>query len=154
MTVARDSLPVRDMTDVWTVDVNDLGPDAGELSVAALMTPSPLCVRRGVTVRQALARMREADVRHLPVVDGHGRIVGFLSDRDLLRAESGDRKVEEVMTTDVITVRPATLAREVSALLLDRKIGAVPVADDDGKVLGIVTETDFLRIAHEALGGL
>jgi CBS domain-containing protein len=126
--------------------------------VADLMTPAPLCVRGSVTVRTALLRMRGADVRHLPVVDAHGRLIGFLSDRDLLRAEGapggGDRKVEEVMTTDVLTVRPTTLASEVSALMLDRKIGAVPVSDDRGQVVGIVTETDFLRIAHEALGGV
>lgn len=147
------------MTDVWTMDVTGVARSDAEtrrheeLSVAGLMTPSPLCVRRTVTVRMALARMRRADVRHLPVVDTHGRLVGFLSDCDLLRAD-GDRKVSEVMTTDVLTVRPTTLAREVSALLLDRKIGAVPVADDAGQVVGIVTETDFLRIAHDALGGL
>jgi CBS domain-containing protein len=123
------------------------------LEVAALMTPSPLTVRRSATVRQALAKMRAADVRHLPVVDAHGRLAGFLSDRDLLGAGDDERKVEEVMAADVLTVRPTTLAREVSALLLDRKIGAVPVADDEGHLVGIVTETDFLRIAHEALGG-
>lgn len=152
------------MTDVWTttdvraVPVSDAEERRKEeLSVAGLMTPSPLCVRRTATVRVALERMRRADVRHLPVVDARGRLVGFLSDRDLLRVEGApggrDRKVEDVMTTDVLSVRPATLAREVSALLLDRKIGAVPVADDHGQVVGIVSETDFLRIAHEALRG-
>jgi CBS domain-containing protein len=128
------------------------------LAVAELMTPSPIHVRPGASVDQALSQMGEADVRHLPVVDAAGRLVGIVSDRDLLRVISkpggGQLKMQDVMTRDVLTVRPTTLAREASGLLLDHKIGGLPVIDDDGRLVGMVTETDFLRVAHQALGGI
>ena len=123
------------------------------MTVADLMTAPAIVVRSDITARTALARMRRADVRHLAVTDAHERLVGVLSDRDLVRVTPPGKKVRALMTADVLTVRPETLAREASALLLDNKIGALPVVDGEGRVIGMVTETDFVRVAHQALGG-
>lgn len=127
------------------------------VTVSELMSSIPRTIRAGQTVEHALHEMHSADIRHLPVVDDDDRLVGILSDRDLLRgAGTGQPKgrlVGDVMTEDVATVRPETRACEATALMLDMKVGALPVVEVGAKVVGIITETDFLRVAHRALGG-
>ena len=121
------------------------------------MTTAVITVYPDALLDEALAQMRDADIRHLPVVDRRRRLVGILSDRDLLRQSGkphGSRhRVDEAMTRNVVSVGPATLASEAAALLIDNKIGALPVLDEELALVGVVTETDFLRIALEALGG-
>lgn len=127
------------------------------LKVADIMTPAAITVPKSTMVSHAEQTMRESDIRHLPVVDSEGHLLGILSDRDVLRAfeKSRDKAVpvSDVMTEDVLTVRPETRACEATALMLDRKIGALPVVDTEMRVVGVVTETDFLRFAHNLLGG-
>ena len=122
------------------------------LAVRDLMTTSVISVRPGTTVHEAQEEMHVADIRHLPVVDERQRLVGILSDRDLLRA-AGRRTVAEIMTRDVVSVTPDTPARTAAAEMLGNKIGALPVLGEDFELVGLVTETDFLRIALHALGG-
>jgi CBS domain-containing protein len=96
--------------------------------------------------------MRFKHFRHLPVVDDAGRLVGLVSHRDVLAAGSAaPLKVSAVMTRDIWTVRPDTLASIAGATLLDHKYGCLPVVDDVGILVGIVTERDFLRFAIKAL---
>jgi CBS domain-containing protein len=57
------------------------------------------------------------------------------------------------MTRDVTTVRPDTPASDAATILLERKIGSLPVVNSDGQPIGIVTETDFLQVARRALLG-
>ncbi len=105
--------------------------------------------------------MRLGRVRHLPVIDD-GRLVGILSNRDLLAASltkvlSFDplhrgaflRSVDvaEVMTRDVITVGPDDTLEHAARLLIERKIGCLPVVREHGVMVGLVTETDLLRAA-------
>ena len=128
------------------------------LLVGDLMTTALVTVPPESSVADALDLMRTADIRHLPVVDRRRRLVGILSDRDLLHLPAKPKhasahQVHEVMTRDVASVAPGTLAREAAALLVDRKIGALPVLDDELALVGVVTETDFLRYLVETLGG-
>jgi acetoin utilization protein AcuB len=129
------------------------------------MTPDPLTVTSKSTVAGAWEVMRELAVRHVPVVED-GALVGMLSDRDLarvdmvrvLRVEGADALREEletpiveVMSSDVISVGPETEMSEVISLLLEHKIGAVPVVEPGTRdVLGIISYVDLLR----ALGAL
>ncbi|MEQ9499209.1 MAG: CBS domain-containing protein [Deltaproteobacteria bacterium] len=126
-------------------------------TVADLATQAVVTVQANAKVGLADAKMRLADIRHLPVVDDEERVVGIVSHRDLLVAlgESLGNTVaiRSVMREDVVIVRPETRAYEAAALMLDRKIGALPVVDHSGKLTGIITETDFLRVAYELLGG-
>ena len=126
-------------------------------TVADIMTTSAITVVRHTMVTQAEHTMLELDIRHLPVVDAEGRLVGILSDRDVLGALAKSRDkaipVSQVMTEDVLTVRPETRACEATGLMLDRRISALPVIDDRMHVIGMVTETDFLRLVHNWLGG-
>lgn len=110
--------------------------------------------------------MRFKHFRHLPVVDEARRLVGLVSHRDLLAAQISTRtglsrnerrtvqedvRVGEIMTRDVWTVRPDVYASIAAATLLDHKYGCLPVVDEDGVLVGIVTEHDFLRFATKVL---
>jgi CBS domain-containing membrane protein len=128
-----------------------------KVTVGSLMTPLPVTVRADATVGDADEEMHRSDFRHLPVIDDRGHLVGVLSQRDLvphLRTSAGRAtELAKIMVRDVLTVRPDTPAREASLLLLEHKIGALVVVDGDAQLVGMITETDFLRFAHEVLGG-
>ena len=127
------------------------------LPVRELMTTALVTIHPEASIAEAVETMRTADIRHLPVVDRRGRLLAIVSDRDLLhlagKGKHAAHRVEEVMTRDVVSVAPGTLAREAAALLIDNKIGALPVLDDELALVGVVTETDFLRLIVETLGG-
>jgi len=123
------------------------------MRVSELMTRS---VRRAL-VDEAVAEVRDRlqadDIRHLPVLDAAGRVVGMLSDRDVFRARGlplPPKVVEEIMSKHVHTIGPDTSAAEAGQLMLDLKIDALPVVAD-GKLVGMVTTTDFLSLACRLL---
>ena len=135
--------------------------------VRELMTPNPVSVHPDTSVPDALRLMRERKVRRLPVVDGHGRLVGIVSDKDLLYASPspattlsmweipellGKLKIEKVMTRDVVTVSEKTPLEEAARLMADKKIGGLPVMQGPDLV-GIITETDLFKSLLELLGG-
>jgi acetoin utilization protein AcuB len=131
-----------------------------------LMTPDPLTVSPQASIADVWDLMREVDVRHLPVVDA-GVLVGMVSDRDvarvdlarLLKVEGAEALREElatpvvqIMSPDVIAVGPEAEIGEVIDLLIDHKIGAVPVVDEDTReVLGIISYVDVLRALQDRL---
>jgi len=127
-----------------------------QLTVADLMTPSPETASPQDTLAEVKSTMELSSIHHLPVTDGDGQVVGILSHRDLLRAIADyelTAPIGGLMTQDTLCVQPHTRLCEASALLLDHKIGALPVVDDNDQLVGIITETDFVRFAHEISGG-
>lgn len=127
-----------------------------EIRVRDLMSTALLTVNATETIREAHAEMEVGLVRHLPVVDDRGRLVGVLSDRDILRALSSRKspRVSEVMSRDVISTRPEANAHTAADLMLEHRIGSLPVVDDAGTLVGLVTQTDYLELARRALLGL
>jgi CBS domain-containing protein len=105
-------------------------------------------------VRLAVGEMTHDQIRHLLVVDDRGKLVGIVSDRDLLRAPACESCVGEVMSREVQTVGPATPAATAAEKLLNGKLSALAVVDSQGRPIGIITSTDFVDVAYRALVGL
>ncbi len=125
------------------------------LNVEDLMSTALLTVRPNDKIDSADLDMKLAGIRHFPVVDDRNHLLGVVSDRDLLRSIGGPKGgsvvISEIMTTDIETVQSGTSAAEAVELMLERKIGCLPVTGDDGHLVGMITETDFLQVAHKAL---
>lgn len=129
-----------------------------------VMTPNPITVTPQATLAEVWDLMREADIRHVPVARA-GVLVGMLSDRDLasldvgrvLTTEGADAlrrslgtPVISVMSSDVIAVEPETDLGEVIELMLENKVGAIPVIlPDTREVVGITSYVDVLRAVQE-----
>ena len=114
------------------------------------MTPSPVTITLETTVGQALGIMEERKLRHLPVLDVSEGLVGIVSEKDLLRANSDD-SIKVVMTTEVITVTEYTTLEEAARIMADQKISSLPVMRGS-QLVGIITETDLFRVFLELLG--
>jgi CBS domain-containing protein len=116
--------------------------------VADLMARAPVTIAPGESVQQAARTMREAHVSSLGVVEGD-RFVGIVTTRDLAHrvlAEglSPATAVAEVMTPDPLTLAPDQLGSDILHLMLERRIGHLPVLQD-GRLAGMITQTDLVR---------
>ena len=136
------------------------------MTARELMTADPLTVTPQASIAEVWDLMREADVRHIPVVQADG-LVGMVSDRDLgrvdiarlLNVEGASALRDElatpivrVMTSQVIAVGPEADIGEVIDLLIEHKIGAVPVVREETReVLGIISYVDVLRALQGVL---
>jgi len=124
-------------------------------TVYQYMTLAPHTIGPRQSLAAAGRMMRDNDVRHLPVLDG-GRLVGLLSQRDLLLVEAmpgvnpTEVRVEEAMVQDVFTVSRDAPIGEIVETMLAKKLGSA-VVDDDGRVIGVFTTIDALRALHELL---
>lgn len=130
------------------------------------MSRHPITITADVPIDEALQLMRESKVRRLPVMDKQGKLIGIVSEKDLLYASPSPAtslsiheihylvsriKVADVMTKDVITVGEYTPLEEAARIMVDHKIGGLPVVRD-GALVGIITETDLFKIFIELLG--
>jgi acetoin utilization protein AcuB len=136
------------------------------MTAGALMTTHPVTVTPQATIAEALDLMRDLDIRHIPVVESDA-LVGMLSDRDLpylnvgaLLSDQGAAALRrelatpviKVMRSDVISVEPETDLSDVIGLLIEHKVGAIPVIEADTRaVVGIVSYIDVLRAVQESL---
>ncbi|MCJ7660656.1 MAG: CBS domain-containing protein [Anaerolineales bacterium] len=117
-------------------------------------------------MQDALSLMLKEQIRRLPIVDKHGRLIGIVSERDLLHASPSNATslniwelnyllskttVAEIMTSNVISINEDTPIEEAARIMADNKIGGLTVVRDD-KVVGIITETDLFKIFLELLG--
>ena len=119
------------------------------MRVADLMTSQLRCLRETDSLADAMAAMQELFIRHIPIVDEAGGLVGIVTQRDLLSLEHKKDPVtplRDVMRTDVVTVTPDTPLRTAAETMIYNKYGCLPVVDD-GERVGIITETDFLKLA-------
>jgi acetoin utilization protein AcuB len=109
------------------------------------MTPNPACVTPADTLAAAMEIMGAESFRELPVVED-GRLVGILSDRDLQRhwGHLGATQVSTAMTPNVVTIESQAKIEEAARLLLDLKIGGLPVVEE-GSLVGMITVSDIVR---------
>jgi CBS domain-containing protein len=130
--------------------------------VQDLMTKDVRTLGRNDPLTAADDVMSRDNIRHVPVLDGDGELCGILSQRDLFRGalaraigygEVAQRKllstlvVKEIMTTEVVVARPEQPLAEAAGTMLERKIGCLPVVNARGKLVGILSESDFLKLA-------
>ena len=124
------------------------------------MSTPAVTITPTATFPDALQLMRERQFRRLPVVDKKGRLVGIVSERDLMYASPSSATslsiwevhyllarlhVNEIMTTDVITTTPETPIEDAARLMVTHKIGGLPVVDECREVVGVITETDIFQ---------
>lgn len=135
------------------------------MKVRDYMSPDPITIEQDQNLRDAYLLMRRHGIRHLPVIDIYDRIFGIVSRNDLYRAiglhESRDLddhldRLERLWAQDVM-ISPAYSVNEADDLIvvvdvmLTNKVGALPVVDDDRRVVGIISEIDLLRILKDLL---
>lgn len=135
------------------------------MRVRQLMTAKPITVNPETPMLQARQRMAEERIRHLVVVDG-ARVVGIVTDRDIrlnLPSPATSLSVWElnyllaqltvggVMSATVIVVDPERPVAEAARIMMDHKIGALPVVEE-GRLVGIITESDFVRAMAGSAG--
>ena len=120
-------------------------------TVADIMTRRVIFLREEDNLSRIVEGMEHFGLRHLPVLDGD-RLVGMVTHRDMLKILTSARRhddstfVASVMTRDPIAVRPDTTISEAARILLKARFGCLPVVNEDGNVIGIVTEHDFVKV--------
>ena len=136
-----------------TTDVVSVGPDTSLLKVGKLM--------------------KDHHIRRIPVVDEQGQVIGIISDRDVRDASPSkattldmyemhyllaELKAKNIMTAKPITVKPTDTVEQAALVMLDNKVGGLPVVDDAGKLVGIISDHDVFKamvdITGARLGGL
>ena len=130
------------------------------------MTHNPVTIRDNTSLDKALKIMRDNKVRRLPVLDKRGKLCGIVSEKDLLYASPSPAtslsvweihslvakiKVSELMIKNVITICEDCPIEEAARVMVDNKIGGLPVMRGD-QMVGIITETDLFKIFMELLG--
>jgi acetoin utilization protein AcuB len=129
----------------------------GWMRVVDVMSKDPLVVTPSETIAQADELMTENKIRQLPVVNER-ELVGIITDRDIRSFLSGSllsppearekalhTQITEVMTTDPLTLSPDDNLQDAVELLINEKIGGIPVVDEAEGIVGIVTYVDVLR---------
>lgn len=118
------------------------------------MTVMPHTVAENVSVKDALSMMREYSIRHLPVLKA-GALIGVVTDRDIKLAsgftDAAKLTVEEVMTQEPYAIPPQTPTDHVVATMAEHKYGCAIICQENGKVVGVFTANDALRVLSETL---
>jgi acetoin utilization protein AcuB len=131
------------------------------MQVKELMSRQVATIGTAESCLDAVVRMQRARVRHLPVVNRDGLLVGIITDRDLRHLLFSPRMFEalgstsvdvlldgvpvaEIMSTGVVTVAPGDRVADAARVMREQKVGSLPVLEQ-GRVVGILTETDMLR---------
>lgn len=140
--------------------VSNAHPDISAITVVQVIRGQVFSLRAEDNLSVLDSSMYWKKVRHVPVTDDDGRLVGIVTERDLLRhlaspllgytpTEQNQLKtafvVGDIMTRDVRTIAPQTPLREAAKTLYDNKIGCLPIVEN-GILVGILTESDFVRI--------
>ena len=147
-------------------DVHGNVPVMHGLLVRHLMSRDVVSLRQGQSLPLADGVMKLRHVRHLPVIDDDGVLVGIVTHRDLLAAQISSLTtltveqrdelelaipVSRIMSPDVWSVRPDTPAADAAELMIQNQFGCAPVVDSSDRLVGILTESDFLELVTKLL---
>jgi acetoin utilization protein AcuB len=136
--------------------------------VSRSMKSNVATVRKETTLLEAKALMNTKQIRHLPVVDAENRVVGIITDRDIRsalpfhltrgpgdpreEARYAELRVSDVMTPDPMTITPTHTLQDALLLIQEKKVGAFPVVDEKGVLIGILSVRDLLRAFINVMG--
>lgn len=129
------------------------------VAVEEFTTPDPITAADDMLVDELVELLENNHIRHLPVVDQQGKVIGIISDRDLRLVKGLDLvshqhiRAADIMTPEPFTVAANTPIDEVAFIMSDKKIGSMLVNDEDGKLLGIFTASDALNALIEIIRG-
>lgn len=139
---------------------NTNGNDAEAVLLAAqVMTAAPSCISPETTVLELIDLFHAKQFRHLLVTDAAGRLIGLVSDRDVIRCLGPSRpdksvlagiRTTDIMSTDLVTISPATPLSKAVTLMVDHGISCLPVLAD-GTLVGILTNTDLYLVLQVLL---
>ena len=110
------------------------------------MIYDPVTILRTNTVGDALQLMQENKIGGIPVVDDEGKLIGIVTNRDLRFQSDMSRLIDEVMTKDNIVTTHDTDLKRAAEVLLENKIEKLPVVDDNGKLVGLITYRDITKL--------
>jgi acetoin utilization protein AcuB len=131
------------------------------------MTLNPITAQPDTTHKQAAELMREHNVHHLPIMDKNGKLVGIIVEADLLSAQPSPAttlsiyeihsllsklQLKQIMQHPVRTVTPHCPLEEAARIMLNERIGCLPVMEND-QLVGIITDTDIFQTFVAVLGG-
>lgn len=133
--------------------------------VSNYMTPQVISIPPTMGIREAFFKMKENSIRHLPIVDEHNNLVGIISDRELRRPNWVDEAqdishvyyldnamlVSDVMITRVHVIHTYDTLKKATSLLLKNHIGAAPVLDKAGDLVGMLSAIDLLRALQDSI---
>lgn len=129
------------------------------MTIEKAMSSKVVTIGAGDTLVQAVRVMKDNKIKHLPVVDAKGGLVGIVTDRDLKEASASDAttlevhellylldqvKIESIMSKNVVTVEKGTALKQAALTMVEKGIGCLPVTSG-GQLTGIITRTDILR---------
>jgi acetoin utilization protein AcuB len=132
-----------------------------DMLVKGWMNTNVVTVPKNMAMAKASTVMREKRIRTLPVVNKKGRLVGIVTDRDLKKASPSIAtdlnvhelnyliskvKVKDIMTTDLVIVKPDETIELAAILMLDNKISSLPVISENDSLVGIITQTDIFKV--------
>jgi len=135
------------------------------MRVSSFMTAKVIAARPSDGIRRTFFRMRQHRVRHMPVLDEDGNLVGFISDRDLRRPNWVDETMDvahayhlddkltvgDLMTTNVLVVHTYDTIKKAVGYFLEHRYGALPVLNKEEKLVGILSAHDLLRALDQLL---
>lgn len=133
------------------------------------MTKDVVTATPETSMMKASKLMKERGISRLPVVDEKGALLGIVSDRDIKDASPSkattldmhelyyllsEIKLKDIMTKQVVTIRPGETIERAAALMLEHNIGGMPVVDERKKVVGVVTDSDIFKVLVRITGVL
>ena len=125
------------------------------MKVNEYMSRPAFTLRSDADYKEGLQLMQEHRLHHVPVLDAADRLTGIVAERDLLLAAlrylQSDIEVAEIMHRDVVTATVEMPLTEAAALMRRRNIGGLPVVDNNGRVVGVITESDIFNAFVELL---
>lgn len=128
--------------------------------VKGYMSSPVITIQTDTPLPDAVKILRDHKIRRLPVLNPHGDLAGIISERDLRHASPSPAtalniweinyllaklQVEELMAKEVITLKPDSSVADAAKLMLDKKIGGIPIVDGEGGMVGLITESDIFK---------